>query len=66
MAAKVGVIRDGDNLADAIHRIDAIERGADQHHDAQHGDRRTARRDCGLAAAREPRRAFPLGLSGRR
>lgn len=28
MSARVGVIRDGDGLADAIHRLNAIERGA--------------------------------------
>ena len=43
----------------------AIERDTRQHRAAQHGDHGAAGRRLRLGAARKPRRALPLRLSGR-
>ncbi len=64
MASHVGVVRDGDDLADAIAHAGDDGAVGRQHRAAQHGDHGADRRDRRLVAPRKPRRPLSLGLSG--
>ena len=66
MTSHVGVIRDGDRLAEAVRIVRRDRTRHRQHRAAQHGDHCAAGRGLGLGAARKPRRALPQRLSGRK
>ena len=65
MTSHVGVIRDGEQLAEAVRTFAAIERDSRQYRAAQHGNHGAVGGGVGLGAARKPRRALPHRLSGR-
>jgi len=66
MTSRVGVIRDGDGLAEAVRAFGRIERDNRQYRAAQHGYVSAVGRGIRLDAARKPRRALPHRLSGRK